>query len=176
MSALRNIRMLARYTAWANRRLFDALMNLPEAEITAKRVTGFGNIVHTLNHAYVVDQIWKAHLEGKPHGFKARNTESHPPLPELATAQGRLDEWYIRYADGLSADSHDETVRFTFVDGGAGSMTRGDILLHVVNHKTYHRGYVADMLYQVPARPPTMDLPVFLRDVRLDLPYDRPER
>ena len=49
-------------------------------------------------------------------------------------------------------------------------MTRGDMLLHVVNHKTYHRGYVADMLCQVPARPPTMDLPVFLRDVRLDLP------
>jgi uncharacterized damage-inducible protein DinB len=39
-----------------------------------------------------------------------------------------------------------------------------------VNHKTYHRGQVADMMYQVPARPPVTDLPVFLRDVPLDLP------
>jgi len=169
MSALRNIRMLTRYTAWANARLFEALSKLPQAEVTAKRVTGFGNMVHTLNHSYVVDQIWKAHLEGTPHGFKARNTESHPPLAELAAAQRRLDEWYIGYADNLSAEGHDELVNFKFVDGGAGAMTRGDMLLHVVNHKTYHRGYVADMLYQVPSRPPTMDLPVFLRDVQLDL-------
>jgi uncharacterized damage-inducible protein DinB len=43
-------------------------------------------------------------------------------------------------------------------------MTRGDILLHVVNHKTYHRGWVADMFFQETARPPAMDLPVFLRE------------
>jgi uncharacterized damage-inducible protein DinB len=170
MSAVRNIRMLTRYTAWANDRLFEALARLPEEEVTAKRVTGFGNMVHTLNHAYVVDQIWQAHLERRPHGFKARNTEAHPPLAELRRAQRALDEWYIRYADSLSEAMHDEVVDFTFVDGGPGAMTRGDILLHVVNHKTYHRGYVADMIYQVPARPPTMDLPVFLRDVALVLP------
>jgi uncharacterized damage-inducible protein DinB len=170
MSAVRNIRMLTRYTAWANDRLFDALARLPEGEATAKRVTGFGNMLHTLNHAYVVDQIWQAHLEQRPHGFKARNTDSHPPLTELRRAQGMLDEWYIRYADSLSEAKHDEVVHFTFVDGVPGAMTRGDILLHVVNHKSYHRGYVADMIYQVPARPPTMDLPVFLRDVAQILP------
>ncbi len=38
------------------------------------------------------------------------------------------------------------------------------MLLHIANHKTYHRGYVADMLYESGLRPPTMDLPVFLRD------------
>lgn len=37
------------------------------------------------------------------------------------------------------------------------------------NHKTYHRGYVADMFYQVPQKPPTMDLPVVFRDVPFDL-------
>ncbi|MDP9991306.1 putative damage-inducible protein DinB [Variovorax boronicumulans] len=38
------------------------------------------------------------------------------------------------------------------------------MVLHVVNHKIYHRGYIADLLYQVGSRPPVMDLPVFLRD------------
>jgi len=32
----------------------------------------------------------------------------------------------------------------------------------VVNHATYHRGWVADMFFQVPARNPATDLPVFL--------------
>lgn len=44
-------------------------------------------------------------------------------------------------------------------------MTREEIILHVVNHATYHRGFVADVFYQVPAKPPATDLPVFLRDV-----------
>jgi uncharacterized damage-inducible protein DinB len=39
-----------------------------------------------------------------------------------------------------------------------------DILLHVVNHTTYHRGHVADMLYHQSMSPPTTDLPVFLRE------------
>jgi len=168
MSALRNIRMLTRYTTWANDRLFEALAELPDGELTAKRPTVFGNMLHTLNHAYVVDLIWQAHLRGKPHGFQARNTETHPALAELRKAQRVLDEWYVDYADNLSQDRHDEVVEFTFVGGGPGSMSRGDMLLHVVNHKTYHRGFVADMICQVPARPPTTDLPVFLRDVPLN--------
>lgn len=165
MPALRNIRMLTRYTAWANTRLFDAMTSLPEGQATAPRPTGFGNMVNTLNHAYVVDLIWKAHLEGQPHGFSTRNTETQPALEALREAQMEVDRWYIAYADGLSEAAHDEVIHFRFVDGGAGAMTRGDMLLHVVNHKTYHRGYVADMFYQASSRPPTMDLPVFLRDV-----------
>ncbi len=43
-------------------------------------------------------------------------------------------------------------------------MSRGEMIAHVVNHATYHRGFVADMMYQVPAMPPATDLPVFLRD------------
>lgn len=164
MPALRNIRMLTRYTAWANERLFAALGELPAGEPLAARATGSGNMVRTLNHAYVVDRIWQAHLQGQPHGFTSRNTEDTPTLDALRIDQARIDAWYIEYADALTAEGHDEVVVFQFVDGGAGAMTRGDMLLHVVNHKTFHRGYVADMIYQVPARPPSMDLPVFLRD------------
>ena len=164
MSLTRNIRMLTRYSAWANDRLFDTLAALPEGEATAKRLTGFGNMVNTLNHAYVVDLIWQAHLQGRPHGFTSRITETQPSLEELRSAQAEIDQWCITYSNKLSDEAHDQVVLFKFVDGGLGAMTRGDILLHVVNHKTYHRGYVADLLYQAGSRPPVMDLPVFLRD------------
>lgn len=164
MSAVKNIQLLMRYNAWANNRLFKLLASLPAGEASAKRVTGFGSMVNTLNHAYVVDLIWKGHLENKPHGFTSRITEVEPTLAELSGAQAEMDQWHIRYASMLTESMHDESVPFKFVDGGAGIMTRGEMLLHVVNHKTYHRGYVADLLYQIGARPPVMDLPVFLRD------------
>ena len=158
MPALDNLCMLTRYTAWANARLFDTLAGLPG---DAPALAG---MVKTLNHAYVVDLIWKAHLEGKQHGFRERNTETQPALQTLREAQAQSDHWYTACAEGLSAAAHDEIVHFRFVDGGAGAMSRGQMLLHVVNHKTYHRGYVAQMLYGMGDKPPVMDLPVFLRD------------
>jgi uncharacterized damage-inducible protein DinB len=160
--SLDNLRMLTRYSAWANDLMFEALEKLPEGAATAKRQTLFGNMVHTLNHNYVIDLIWQAHLEGRPHGFKARNTKEHPPLAELRRSQRAIDDWYVAYADALTEAKAAEKVRFPFIDGGEGEMTRGDMLLHIVNHKTYHRGFVADLMYQVPARPPATDLPVFL--------------
>lgn len=39
-----------------------------------------------------------------------------------------------------------------FVGGGEGAMSRMEILHHIVNHTTYHRGFVSDMLYQIPVR------------------------
>lgn len=129
-----------------------------------KRLTGFSTIVNTLKHAYVVDLIWQAHLQGRSHGFTSRITEVEPPFHELRAAQTKVDQWFVSYADELSDEAHDQTVQFTFVDGGPGAMTRGEMLLHTVNHKTYHRGYVADLLYQAGSKPPVMDLPVFLRD------------
>ena len=157
--------MLTRYNAWANQVIFDAVAALPEGEATKPRQSLFKNMVHMLNHNYVIDRIFQAHLEGRGHGYGARNTADHPPLDELWRAQQEIDAWYIAWSDALTDAALAETARFTFVGGGEGAMTRGEILLHIVNHTSYHRGFVAEMFYQVPARPPTTDLPVFLRDV-----------
>jgi uncharacterized damage-inducible protein DinB len=158
---------LTRYKAWANDLLFAALSRLPESDLIAPRPIVFGSVLRTLNHVHAMDQVWQAHLEGRPHGLSTRNPDTHPAFEELRSAQRQIDTWYIRYADSLPKQGHDQVVNFTFIGGGSGSMTRGDILLHVVNHATYHRGHIADMMYQIAARPPTTDLPVFLRDCNL---------
>src|SRR5262245_52813179 len=165
MMNTRTARMLTRYNAWANQLIFDAVGALPGDEATRERKSLFKNMVHTLNHNYVIDRIWQAHLEGREHGYGARNTPDHPPLGELWRLQREADRWYITWSDALSDARLDEKVNFTLIGGNPGVMTRGEILLHVVNHTSYHRGFVADLFYQVPARPPTTDLPVFLREV-----------
>jgi len=160
----RDGRVLTRYNAWANRLIFDAVAELPAGEATKPRQSLFKNMVHMLNHNYVVDRIFQAHLEGREHGYTARNTPDHPPLDELWRAQRAIDAWYVEKYDAMPEADLNGVLRFTFVDGGEGAMTRGEMLQHVVNHTSYHRGFVAEMFYQVPARPPTTDLPVFLRD------------
>lgn len=162
----RHARMLTRYNAWANKVIFDAVAALPPGEAVKPRASLFKNIVHTLNHNYVIDRIWQAHLEGREHGYTARNTPDHPPLDELWRMQQEVDGWYVGWSDALSDAGLEESVRFTLIGGNAGEMTRGEILTHVVTHTSYHRGYVGDLMYQIPVRAPTMDLPVFLREAR----------
>jgi uncharacterized damage-inducible protein DinB len=165
MQASSNVRMLARYNAWANELIFKAVAALPPGEAVKPRPSVFRNMVHTLNHNYVIDRIFQAHLEGREHGYAARNTAEHPPLDELWRAQQELDRWYIEWSDATPESSLNETVRFGFVGGGEGLMSRREILQHLVVHTSYHRGFVAQMMYDIPVRPPTTDLTVYLRDV-----------
>jgi len=167
MSTLKNLRLLTRYSAWANSLLYTALCEVPETELTKARQIIFGNLIRTLNHVHTMDLVWQAHLEGRAHGFTTRMPDVHTTFADLRIAQTSLDGWFVRYAEQLSDRAGEEIIDFTFIGGGDGSMSRTDILLHVVNHTTYHRGHIAAMMYQIPAQPPTTDLPVFLRSAAL---------
>lgn len=155
--------MLMRYKAWANELVFGAASKLPAAELTAPRQIIFGNMLRTLNHVHAMDAVWRAHLEGRPHGYTTRNPEACPPFAELRDAQRAMDAWWVDYAEALPEASEDEIVSFRFIGGGPGSLSRREIILHVANHGTYHRGNVASMMYQAGTPPPTTDLPVFLK-------------
>lgn len=161
------LEMMVHYKAWANQVLFENVARVPEEEVTRQRKTHFKTLGFTLNHVYVVDRIFQAHLTGTAHPYTARNTPTHPPLAELRDLIFALDRWYLDYVRGLPEERWGERIAFQFVDGGAGEMSRQEILLHLVNHGSYHRGFIGDMLNQcgLSARP--SDLSVFLRDVWL---------
>ena len=138
-------RTLTRYNVWANELIFAAVAALPEGEAVKPRRSVFRNMVHTLNHNYVIDRIFQAHLEGRSHGYTARNTPDHPPLAELWRAQQDLDQWYVAAYDGMDDTRLNQTVSFTFVGGGEVVMTAADAAAPR-NHTSYHRGFVAQMI------------------------------
>ena len=71
---------------------------------------------------YLIDLIWQAHLEGRDHGFGARNVVLHPELSALWTAQQAVNQWYIDWSDRQSPDTLAEVVHMS---GCAGRRTRG---------------------------------------------------
>ena len=85
----RTAKMLARYKAWADEVFFDGVARLPPGEAEKERKTLFKTIIGTLNHSYVVDLIWQAHLERREHGFKAVVVKPFT-LNELKAALGEL--------------------------------------------------------------------------------------
>jgi uncharacterized damage-inducible protein DinB len=162
--------LLACYKGWADRLTFDAVAALPAGEAGRERPTLFKSIVGTLNHNYVVDLIWKANLEEKPHGFSTRNAILHAELGDLWAAQRSLNEWLLAWSEQQTDESLAGITSFQFVSGEAGSATRGEVLLHMVNHSTYHRGWISEIFFQLPAKPPTTDLSVFMVERYRELP------
>jgi len=163
MSSVESLRMLVRYKAWADTALFSALAEVAAEVLVQEQKIVFGSIIRTLNHVRAMDVVWRSHLEGGAHGFTTRNPADCPQFPELRAEQTALDQWFVAYVDVLRCEQLRESIGFSFIGGGDGNMSRAEILMHVVNHTTYHRGHVAGMLYEANVPPPTTDLPVFLR-------------
>ncbi|MCK9512880.1 MAG: DinB family protein [Pigmentiphaga sp.] len=154
--------MLAQYNQWADQLLFNAVAGLPEGAAYQPGRALFGSMLGTLNHNYQVDLIWRAHLMGESHGFSSRSDILHPTLEELARAQLEANQWYIDWARRQDPASLAERITFNFVSGEPGELARGAMFLHVVNHKTYHRGWVSQMFFDFGVKPPQTDLSVFL--------------
>jgi uncharacterized damage-inducible protein DinB len=154
---------LVRYKAWADELTLTAAAALPPGELVRERATAFKTIIATLNHSYVVDLIWQANLDGREHGFSTRRVIVHPEIATLTAAQKKANEWLAEWADAQTDSSLRSPVSFKLVSGEAGTLRRGEILLHIVNHATYHRGFVSDLFYQIPVKPPTTDWNVYLQ-------------
>lgn len=154
--------LLANYNSWADKTLFGAISNLPESEIYRSRNTLFGSMLGTLNHNYQVDLIWKANLLNEEHGFANRRDVLHAQYDELVKAQLKIDEWFRSWAEQQTLKSLREFVEFRFISGRPATMQKGSIYLHVVNHKTYHRGWISEMFFDADRKPPETDLCIYL--------------
>ncbi|MCY1273491.1 DinB family protein [compost metagenome] len=164
--------LLARYKQWADRTFFDGLATLPAEELDRPRAGPIGSMIAVLNHMYVVDRIWQAHLQRRDHGFRSRQEMPWPALAGLRQAQEEIDDWFVSWSAGQTEQSLAEPIEFSYVSGNPGVMSAGAMLLHVVNHMSYHRGWLVQMYFQIPAMPPMTDLSVYLTDTPME-PADR---
>lgn len=165
MIELTDLEILVKYKAWADEVFFQTIFKLPDEELKRDRPMLFGNIFSLLNHIYSMDVVWKSHLEGIPHTLQTRNPESSSSFADLREDQATINNWYKSYIDNLCIEKYKEIVNFTFIGGRDGKMRRFEIIQHVVNHASYHRGHIEGVLYQMLIEPPTTDIPVFLREI-----------
>jgi uncharacterized damage-inducible protein DinB len=103
-----------------------------------------------------------ASVWGRKHGFTSRRDMLHPSLEGLVRAQAEANLWFINWASQQSPASLSEIIGFRFTSGQPAQIQRGAMFLHVINHKTYHRGWVNQMFFEVGAKPPETDLSVYL--------------
>ncbi len=164
MPDLSTVHRMMAYTAWADDVMLFNARQLSDEELMTPRDALFGTIAGTFDHILVVGEIFQAHLEGRDHPHQARHRSQVLPFPDVARRLRNMNDYYVGLARRWTEAELAEVIDFTFVGGGEGAMTREDILLHLANHATYHRGFVSTLLYPHKVKGRASDLTVFLRD------------
>jgi uncharacterized damage-inducible protein DinB len=149
MSAKAVLHSLFKYKAWANEELFAEFAKIDPKVHQSERNAA----IRLLNHIYVVDRIFAAHLSGERHNYEGTNTLETPTLEELRSAVAASDTWYVQYVGTMSPEILHEKIAFTFTDGALGCMSREEMLAHVATHGDYHRGAVGRVMPQLSVPP-----------------------
>lgn len=162
---LDEIRRLYEYTDWANERLLAALGTLSEEQYTRQVVSSFPSIRATLGHIAGSEWVWLQRWTGS-HPTAQPGWSVDAPLRQIAenvraTASGRR-----KYLEQLQERDLDGTLTYRNLKGQEFANRLGDMLFHVVNHSSSHRGQLITMIRQVGATPPSLDLIVFHRERR----------
>jgi uncharacterized damage-inducible protein DinB len=147
---------------WADRGLYDAV-NQNFDSLTAEDAS---LMLRILDHIHTVDKIFQHHLQGLPHTFQAPRSRELPQLEALANSAREVDDWYASYVNDLPENDFEHPVEFVFTSGKPARMRRGEIILHICLHGTYHRGN-AGALLQLRGLTPSRDaITDFLEDAR----------
>lgn len=160
-----HFRTLADYNAWANRRLYDAVARLPDAEYRKARPSFFGSIRNTLNHLLVGDRVWLGRIEGVPSGIAALDQILHDGFAELRAAREVEDARVVRIAQALDPARLDDLLDYRTVAGAPMKTPLRWVLSHLFNHQTHHRGQAHCLLSDTAVAPPPLDLLFYLREI-----------
>ncbi len=155
---VQNFRVLARYNALANRRLYEACARLPDGERKKRRPAFFGSIHGTLNHLMVGDRIWLARFSGEEVPSTNLDAILYEDFEELREAREEEDRRIEEFAAGIDERFLTGTIRYTNNEGRNLEDPVELLVAHFFNHQTHHRGQVHDMLTQTEVPPPVLDL------------------
>jgi len=163
---IENFRQLADYNHWANLRIYGAALEMPEERY--RRPTGvfFGSLHGTLNHLLLTDRIWLKRLTGTGEHPDRLDTILYDDRQELLRARLVEDARLKDVVGGYDAADLSRIISYQTTSGRPYSQSLQDILLHLFNHQTHHRGQAHACCSIVTSRePPTLDLLAFQRGV-----------
>jgi len=164
--ALALFRQLAAYNKWANARIYAAALALPEDAYRRSTGVFFGSLHGTLNHLLVADRIWLHRLTGTgdaPDRLDAILFEDRAALTRARLAE---DARLIALVENYDAPALARPIAYRTMAGKPHEQPLADLLAHLFNHQTHHRGQAHACCSIVSsAEPPSLDLLAFQRGV-----------
>jgi uncharacterized damage-inducible protein DinB len=149
------------YTAWASARLLAAASELTPEERARDFGTADRSVEGTLAHVFAGDRVWLKRVTGAPStGFLSAEEKN---LSFLQTAWPALHQEWIAWAKTLNLASPTQEIVYRDLKGNEWRQPLWQIILHVVNHGTHHRGQVAGFMRSLGRTPPPLDLSFYHR-------------
>ena len=145
------------YSLWASLKILKTSQKLSTEAVGLDRGNSFGGILSTLTHIFQADRVWLKRFEGDPYFTLAQAGDSYDLAlleAEWPAVVGAFAAW-IRAQDDAKFE---ERLFWRNVRGEDKTEVIYKILLHVVNHGSYHRGQVITMLKQAGGEVVSTDL------------------
>jgi len=156
------LRLHLDYTAWATRRLLDSVANLSAEDSAHDFKTSDKTVVHTLAHIFAADRVWLGRIQGNPPAnFIAPEDRQ---LSVLQKEWPALQERWKLWAAPMTDQDFQAQIAYRDLKGNSWKQPVWQILLHVVNHGTHHRGQVSGFLRAMGHNPPALELIAFYRE------------
>lgn len=157
-----DLRTLLDYHYWARDRLLAAVEQLTPEQYTRELGSSFGSVRDTLVYTYSAEWAWHSRWRGVS-PTAPLSPDDYPDVPTLRHAWQELQRQVYGFLDAIG-DDIERMFDYRSLSGVDARSSFSQMVQHVVNHASYHRGQVTTMLRQLGAKPAaSMDLIAFYR-------------
>jgi uncharacterized damage-inducible protein DinB len=146
------------YSRWASERSLQSARALDEDELAKDLGNSHGGVLSTLAHIYQADRIWLSRLKRAPR-FTLADTDESWTLDSLTNAWAQTADEFQRWL--TDAGDLQAVLTYKNLAGQKHQLPIWQVVLHVVNHGTYHRGQITTMVRHLGYTPISTDLHLF---------------
>jgi uncharacterized damage-inducible protein DinB len=160
---LQDLRTLLDYHYWARDRMFEALQPLTDEQADRDMGNSFRSIRDTVTHLYAAEWAWYSRWQGtSPTALLP--SDAFADLAAVRVAWAEQEAKVRAFVEDLGESGTTRVFEFKLLSGQPGAAPFSQMLQHVVNHASYHRGQVTTMLRQLGAQPAKpLDMIAFYR-------------
>jgi len=149
-----------KYSQWASERSIEAVRPLTVEEQNRQLYTSYRSVLGTLVHIYQADRIWLSRLDGSPRLTLADFNETFT-LESLAVTWAKIHAGLQSWTSALTDEAITGILKYVNIQGHPYELPVWQVILHVVNHASCHRGQITAMLRQLNHKPIATDLSAY---------------
>ncbi len=154
----------ATYNTWANQRLIECIQLLPEETALKEIPSSFKTLQATLLHMWDAESIWWQRMKLQE-GIVAPSVHFKGTTRDVITALLHQNKLWENWIGNASPAALDHVFMYYNAKSEGFKMPIHQMLVHVFNHGTYHRGQLVNMLRQLGVQKiPQTDFAVWTRN------------
>lgn len=151
------------YDRWANGRILGLVAGLDPEVLRKDLGSSFGSIHGTLVHIISAEWAWLQRWNGTS-PKQMFDPADFPNVGALRERWAQVEKDLQVFLGALTQERLEAGVSYFNLQGQPVTLPLWQLMLHMVNHSSYHRGQVTTMLRQVGAQPVASDLVGFYRE------------